>query len=257
MGKWTKEAALDCLDNLIAEIDALKQVERLSTEHTRWLTNTLVFLNEVFGSDSIHFANIKSLPWRFTGSYIVEAWDFEGEKERLNQDAYIEQLGIAKGYLLAAKDYLENHSINDVYTAPSNKNATNDLMKVLSLSENKLRKTIRTQPTREKEIQDSFENLLIGAEIDYNRESPHIQYSSKEYIPDFSFDNIGLAVEVKLCNENEKALIQQLNDDILAYKTQFPSVLFIVYDISTIRDVDKFKQSFENSENVMVHIIKH
>ena len=72
MGKWAKMDAIDYLDNLIAEINSLKRSKRLSAEHTRWLTNTHVFLKEVFGSDSIHFANIKSLPWRFTGSYIVE-----------------------------------------------------------------------------------------------------------------------------------------------------------------------------------------
>lgn len=257
MGKWTKNEALDYLDSRITEIESLKRVGRFSAAHTRWITNTLVFLEEVFGINSYYHANIKSLSWRFTGSYIVEVWDFDGEKERLNQEAYIEQLESARGFLLAAQDYLSARKIEDVYTAPKNTQTTKELMKIFSLSESKLRKTIRTQPTKEKEVQDSFENLLIGAEIDYKREYPHIQYSTKEFIPDFSFENIGLAVEVKLCNANEKALIQQLNDDILAYKTQFPNVLFIIYDLGVIRDVDKFKQSFENSENVIVHVIKH
>ncbi|MCD8263389.1 MAG: hypothetical protein LUD02_03875 [Tannerellaceae bacterium] len=175
----------------------------------------------------------------------------------LQQDAYVEHLGLAKGFLLAAKDYLEMNDIESAYIVPIKKQATNELMKVLSLSENKLRKIIRTQPEKEKQIQDSFENLLIGAELEYKREVPHIEYSSKNYIPDFSFENISLAVEIKLCKTDEKNLISQINDDILAYKTQFTNILFIIYDLGKIRDIDQFKQSFENSENVIVHIIKH
>ena len=110
---------------------------------------------------------------------------------------------------------------------------------------------------QEKEIQDQFENLLIGADIDFEREGPHIDYSSKAYIPDFSFNSIDLAVEIKLCKTEEKTFIQQINDDILAYKTKFNNLLFIIYDLGVIRDVDTFKQSFEETENVIVHVIKH
>jgi len=112
-------------------------------------------------------------------------------------------------------------------------------------------------PEREKEIQDQFENLLIGADIEFEREGPHIDYSSKAYIPDFSFNSIDLAVEIKLCKTEEKTFIQQINDDILAYKTKFNNLLFIIYDLGVIRDVDTFKQSFEETENVIVHVIKH
>lgn len=257
MGKWTKEEALDYLDNRIVEIDALSRGQRHSSEHIRWLTNTLVFLGEVFGTNSYYYANIKSLSWSFSGKRLISGWNPNEEIENLQQEAYIKQLGSAKGFLLAAKDYLNANNIDRVYKTSIEKQATNELMKVLSLSENKLRKIIRTKPEKEKEIQDSYENLLIGAEIEYKREFPHIEYSSKTYIPDFSFENMGLAVEIKLCKTDEKALIQQINDDILAYKTQYANILFIIYDLGTIRDSDKFKQSFENSENVIVHIIKH
>lgn len=131
------------------------------------------------------------------------------------------------------------------------------ILPYFSLSEHKLRKVIRTKPEREKEIQDQFENLLIGADIDFEREGPHIDYSSKAYIPDFSFNSIDLAVEIKLCKTEEKTFIQQINDDILAYKTKFNNLLFIIYDLGVIRDVDTFKQSFEETENVIVHVIKH
>jgi hypothetical protein len=257
MGKWTKKGALKHLNGLVSEITVLRRGKRRSTEHVRWLTNTLTFLEEVFGDHSIYYVNIKSLSWHFSGQRMVSAWDMDEELERLNREAYLEQLDAAEGFLLAAKDYLNTNDIGNVYTASPDKKATGELMKVLFLSENKLRKTFHEKPAKEKDVQDHFDILLSGADIEYKREAPRIEYSSKDYIPDFSFENIGLAVEIKLCNANEKPLIQQLNDDILAYKTQFPNILFIIYDLGIIRDVDKFKRSFENSENVIVHIIKH
>ena len=245
MKKWTKHEALGYLDKQIEVIHTLKLGRRGSSEHVRWLTNTLVFLEEIFGSDSYYYCNIKNLTWQFHGQRIYRGWDIDGAMEAYNQEAYVEQLEQANGFLLAAKDYLDANDIDTVYCASVEKQATGDLMKVLSLSERKLRKVIRTKPEREKEIQDQFENLLIGADIEFEREGPHIDYSSKAYIPDFSFNSIDLAV------------IQQINDDILAYKTKFNNLLFIIYDLGVIRDVDTFKQSFEETENVIVHVIKH
>ena len=225
MKKWTKHEALGYLDKQIEVIHTLKLGRRGSSEHVRWLTNTLVFLEEVFGSDSYYYCNIKNLTWHFQGQRIINGWDIDGAMEAYNQEAYVEQLEQANGFLLAAKDYLDANDIDTVYSASVEKQATGDLMKVLSLSEHKLRKVIRTKPEREKEIQDQFENLLIGADIEFERE--------------------------------EKTFIQQINDDILAYKTKFNNLLFIIYDLGVIRDVDTFKQSFEETENVIVHVIKH
>jgi hypothetical protein len=125
------------------------------------------------------------------------------------------------------------------------------------LGETKLRKLLREEPKLEKEIQDKYEDLLTGADIDYSREFPHIEYSSKQYIPDFSFTEFDLVVELKLCRGDEKKLIAQLNDDIVAYKTKFTNIIFIIYDLGSIRDVNLFKSSFEKQENVFVQIIKH
>ena len=98
---------------------------------------------------------------------------------------------------------------------------------------------------------------MLANNIEYAKEFPHITYSSKQYIPDFSFEKFSLAVEIKLCKNDEKGLIAQLNDDILAYKTKFKSVLFIIYDLGNIRDIDTFKQSFEQYDDIIVQIIKH
>lgn len=256
MKNWTKEEALTYIDSIIDEIENVKKSGRNSSVHTRWLSNTLVFLVEVFGEQSLHYLNIKHLSWSATGTFIIEnPRNYEYERSQKDNFACLKQIEIAKGILLSAKDQLEHSSINEVYT---NKNqTTNNFIKLLKLSETKLRKIIRDTPNDETEVQDKYEDLLIGADIKYSKEFPRIEYSSKQYVPDFSFAELDLAVELKICKDNEKKLISQLNDDILAYKTKFQNVLFIIYDLGIIRDVEQLKQSFEKHDNVFVQIVKH
>ena len=101
--------------------------------------------------------------------------------------------------------------------------------------------------------------MLIGADVKYSRESEHIEFSSKSYIPDFTFSRIDLALEVKLCNRvgREKEIISEINDDILAYQTKYSNILFVIYDNGFIRDIDRFKQDIEKSQKVVLLIIKH
>jgi hypothetical protein len=56
---------------------------------------------------------------------------------------------------------------------------------------------------------------------------------------------------------HEKELIAQVNDDILAYKTKYGNLLFIVYDCGQIRDLDRFTASFEAHGSVYVRVVKH
>ena len=59
-----------------------------------------------------------------------------------------------------------------------------ELFKVISLIENSLRKIIRDKPTRESEINDSLENLFIGAGLDgnFSREKESIPYSNNRIV---------------------------------------------------------------------------
>ena len=136
-----------------------------------------------------------------------------------------------------------------------------ELFKVISLIENSLRKIIRDRPKRESEINDSLENLFIGAGLDgsFSREKESIPYSNKKYIPDFVFDGIGAVVETKFVDREgkDKEIVGQINDDIVAYKSRYPNLIFVVYDMGLIRNVDMFKNSIENQESVIVKVIKH
>lgn len=256
MKKWTKSEALTYLQSLIDNIPEIKKSGRKSSEHVRWLSNALRFLEDVFGEKSWYYANISYLPWSETGNMIIsDPRNYEGETASKHTSAFMKQMEQAKGFLESAKDQLESNNIDDVYTSVSP--STNNFIKILKLGETKLRKLIRTEPAVEREIQDKYEDLLTGADINYSREYPHIEYSSKQYIPNFSFVEFDLVVELKLCRRDEKKLIVQLNDDIVAYKTKFTNIIFIIYDLGSIRDVDLFKSSFEKQENVFVQIIKH
>ena len=110
-----------------------------------------------------------------------------------------------------------------------------------------------------REIQDKFEDLLVAKDIDYLREQEKIVYSSKTYHPDFSFAPIGAVLEIKLCDkkEREKEIISEINDDILAYRTKYPNIIFVVYDLGFIRDIDRFKEDIESEDAVVVKVIKH
>ncbi len=260
MKTWTKEEALLALKGLAEQADSLRSSKAYSSEHTIWVTKCLETFEEVFGPASRYYRSFAGLRWRRTDSYVLQDYgNIEEAKAAIHHKAYIRDLGIAKGLLLRAIEYLEERELGDIYDAKDTEPEASLILKVLHLAERQLRKVIRTQPSREVEVQDAFEDLLIGAAILYSRESERIEYSSKTYVPDFTLPKIRLAVEVKLCGqkEREKALIEEINDDILAYQTKYVNLLFIVYDIGCIRDIDRFIGSFEEKENVTVRVIKH
>ena len=126
-----------------------------------------------------------------------------------------------------------------------------------------LRKAIFTQPEKELEVQDAIERLLIGRGytkgVDYDRETGRVKVSIKEVVPDFIFPRLGLAIEVKLSKEKAKSrsLVDEINADIMAYSKKYSLILFIVYDLSTIRDEIEFKHDLEIADSVQVIIVKH
>src|SRR5690606_13918677 len=116
MKNWTKEQALESLDDLISKFSILETQSRNSAIHMRWLANTLRLLAEVFVSNSTYYQNLKYFSWRETGDMLIHDYDIEGAIEFKHNTAYQNQLQQAKGLLLAAKDHLEqSNNISDVY----------------------------------------------------------------------------------------------------------------------------------------------
>lgn len=263
---WSKESAIDELDRLIAEIPNLRSSKANSAEHVRWHQSAVSLFEGIFGRDSRAFSSFSMLTWRRGGSFVIGgirdpegSVNPQGAIDREHHKAYLEQLDTARGLLLAAKDELERKGLDGVYQGKDTGPEASVVLKVINLAEHKLRKTIRSVPASEKEVQDAFENLLIGADIPYSRETDRIEYSSKTYAPDFSVARADLATEIKLCGkkEREKEIIAEINDDILAYGTKYGNMIFVVYDTGFIRDVERFAAHFENNDGVVVRVVKH
>jgi hypothetical protein len=126
-----------------------------------------------------------------------------------------------------------------------------------------LRKAIFQTPEKEISIQDAVEQLLIGRGltkgINYDRETGRVKVSVKEVVPDFIFPRLGLALEVKLSKDKEKskAIVDEINADIRAYSEKYSVLLFVVYDLGSIRDEAEFKQGLETADSVSVIVVKH
>jgi len=264
--RWTQEQAVDELKALIAEIPVLRRGERFSPSHTRWAMRTLTLLEQVFGQNSRYYLSFATLKWRETGQVIIGgpgdpegAWNPQASLERVDHQAFLRHLDAAEGFLLSALDDLNRSGIAAVYDGKDTPAESSALVRIITLVERKLRKAVREKPEKERQVQDSFETLLVGADIPHGRETDSIVYSSKTYTPDFSFSQIDLVVELKLCNkpEREKEIIAEINDDILAYKTKYRNLIFTVYDTGYIRDVDRFAESLEANDGVIVRVIKH
>lgn len=264
--RWTKESALDELRALADLTTPLAQQRRGSEEHTRWALRALACLEEVFGLRSRYYLTFADFPWGRRGDLVVggpgdpgASLDPMGAIERKHQEAYQQQLESARGVLLAAADHLDQADLETVYEGKDTATESSAIVRVINLAEHKLRKVMRDRPEHEKDVQNAFESLLVGADLAYSRESESIEYSAKTYTPDFTMPRIGLAIEIKLCTraEREKEIIAEINDDILAYQTKYGNLVFIVYDLGLIRDTERFSSSFEENENVVVRVVKH
>lgn len=125
-----------------------------------------------------------------------------------------------------------------------------------------LRSSIFSAPQHEVEVQNAIETLLLGRGltkgIDYDRESGKLEFSGKEYIPDFIIPKLSLCIEVKLLREGQRSkIIEQISADITAYKKCYPHQLYIVYDLGVIQNEAEFKHDIEAIDGVKVIIIKH
>jgi hypothetical protein len=262
MPTWTKETALAELIRLMQSVSQLSGSYAHSAQHMQWLMVTSKFLEDVFGRASRYYLNFVNVPWLYHGTMLVsyrEAFMPGAAEERYNQPVYLKGLEMALGILAAAQHELERSELQDVYEGKDTGPEASLLLQIINLAESKLRKTLRMPPTKEREVQDAFENLLIGADIAYEREKDAIAYSSKTYVPDFTITRADLAVELKLATDpkHEKEFIAQINDDILAYRTKYGNLFFVVYDCGYIRDVDLFAASFESQGAVYVRVVKH
>ncbi|MEQ8552201.1 MAG: hypothetical protein RIC06_01925 [Cyclobacteriaceae bacterium] len=126
-----------------------------------------------------------------------------------------------------------------------------------------LRKVIFEKPEKEIQVQNAIEQLFIGRGfvkgIDYGRETGRVEVSIKEVVPDFIMYKLNLAVEVKLSKTKTKSktIVDEINADIQAYGKNYRNMIFVIYDLESIRDEDEYKKDLDNGQNIRLLIIKH
>ena len=127
-----------------------------------------------------------------------------------------------------------------------------------------LRRAVLHRPEREKDVQDTVEQLLIGRGmekgLDYDREVGRVKVSAKEVIPDFVLPQLRTAVEVKLLKEPTAVarLVDEVNADIRGYALSYSAIVFVVYDVAgSMRDEAEFRRDLEAADGVKVLVVKH
>lgn len=164
-------------------------------------------------------------------SYMDTLW---GTQKQVMETVAL-QVGMLLTYLESVTDFVEDEFDN-----------------ISNFIRCKLRASIFTTPSKEIEVQNAIEALLIGRNmakgIEYDRETGKIEFSGREYIPDFILPKLNLCVEVKLLREGKKSrIIDEINADITAYSTKYERLLFVVYDLGVIRDEAEFRRDIENA----------
>jgi uncharacterized protein (TIGR02391 family) len=120
--KWTKETAVAELEKLADQTRALESLKRNCEEHIRWVAKTRRFLAEMFSEESTYYTTFASFTWSQRGNFVIggpaqpkESFNPELGIDRVHQEAYVKELGVARGLLLAAKDELEESEAKEVY----------------------------------------------------------------------------------------------------------------------------------------------
>lgn len=102
---------------------------------------------------------------------------------------------------------------------------------------------------------------LCKSKCDWFEQRPifFVPFFSKEYKPDFIFPKLDLALEVKLSKTKAKSkeIVDEINADIKAYSKGYNQLLFLIYDMGTIRDEMEFKNDLDNKDNIQLLIIKN
>ena len=84
-------------------------------------------------------------------------------------------------------------------------------------------------------------------------------YGGKSYTPDFVIETLDLAIDVKFCKDTNRRrqIIGEINDYILAFRSQFARALFVIYDVLQIQNTQQFVAPFQRNEGVDAIIVKH
>ena len=134
---------------------------------------------------------------------------------------------------------------------------------IAEIIEGRFRTQFTDPPENEKYVQEQLRKFLDAQGyrkgIDYERESGRVMFAGKEYIPDFVLKHSNSVIEVKILKDkgHKSRMIEEMNADYSAYTKEYDSIIYLVYDLGIIPDVQVLKRDFEAKGNVKVIVIKH
>ena len=194
--------------------------------------------------------------------------DAERENERSNENYYLESNAaqMFKGLLESTIRFFGIGA--DTIAEDSDQNNDPRIFEIDKLC-NQIEKGFRKQfienegdPEDEIIVQNRLQNFLDAKEYqkgtDYDREAGGVNFSGKGFRPDFIFDELRLAIEVKYIKDKQskQTCIEKMSGDMRPYLKKYHNIVFVVYDLGFVSDIEEFKRDFENNEGVKVILIK-
>ncbi len=244
--------ALSLIDDRLEELHALmteEPIDLVTELYRAWKSATGVALADIV---------VQSVVSRFD---LTKGQADPGDGRRPTPPVFLDGAA-SRAFLMAMKKDLEADPAAVLRVPPSDPMPAlplRGIRKIVDLLERRLPKAFRGRPEKERDVQNGFETLLAGAGIAYERESNPIVYSSRTYLPDFTFPGLQTALELKLCDRPERGreIIAEITDEIPALRATYPHIIFGVYDLGFIRDTDQFSRLFEAHDGVLVRVMKH
>jgi|GEM_PF-3287138 len=119
--------AIEEINDFIELIPSLQSKPRINDEFIRWRINLYFTLDRFFGINNVFLMNISLLKFYNIEPILTDTLAFERDTEAKHQQAYIDNLVLAKGILMSAIDQLKEKGIlylekeKGYRTAPSEK----------------------------------------------------------------------------------------------------------------------------------------
>jgi hypothetical protein len=243
-------SALALIDDRLEGLHELltdEPVDVVTERYRAWKSGTIVALADIV---------VESALTRFN---LARGEVDRGDGRRPTPPVFLDGAA-SRAFLMALKKDLAKEPAAVLRLPPREAMSAHELhiRTIVDLLERRLPRAFRGRPEKDREVQNGFETLLAGAGIAYEREHDSIVYASKTYVPDFTFPGLQAALEVKLCDrpDRETEILAEINEEIPAYRTRYSNLIFGVYDLGFIQATDRFSRSFDESDGVLVRVMK-
>jgi hypothetical protein len=125
--------------------------------------------------------------------------------------------------------------------------------------ERALRPAFKEPPETEKQVQEAIATILRALGIDFHREKERAAVGPTTFIPDFTVEELSLAIEVKLAKPGhpEAQVQRELAQDVTAYRTRWNHLIAVVYDCGVISDPEQLRRENMKHFGVTVVVVKH